>query len=326
MEPLTQTSIIPIQDSSQIAVARRAATALAQHLGLDDQRISAVSVVVVELANNLLQHAGGGELYIRCIQPIGALDIASVDHGRGMPNVERCLEDGFSTRSTPGLGLGAVRRFATRFAAYSILDRTTVIAARMAEKKAYPDFSVVCTAIHGETLSGDSWSVSDDGNTILVVDGLGHGVFAHDAAKCAVEVFQKHQTYSPATIIEMMHAAMRSTRGAAAAVAKINPETRTLEFAGLGNIGCSLLNSTRSQSLVSHNGTLGHQMRKVQQFPYPYQAGDLLLMQSDGLTTHSKLGIPPSLVLQPPMVVAPLLFSEQVRGRDDATLLVTRLG
>jgi hypothetical protein len=66
-------------------------------------------------------------------------------------------------------------------------------------------------------------------------------------------------------------------------------------------------------------------MRRVQQFEYAYTPGDLLIMQSDGLSTHSKKGLPSSLLLQPPMVIAPLIFAEQVRGRDDATLLVNRL-
>jgi hypothetical protein len=82
----------------------------------------------------------------------------------------------------------------------------------------------------------------------------------------------------------------------------------------------------KTQSFVSHNGTLGHQMRRVQQFSYSYEAGDLLLMQSDGLSTQSRLGLPTSLLQQPPIVIVPFLFSEQVRGRDDATLLVNRLG
>jgi anti-sigma regulatory factor (Ser/Thr protein kinase) len=325
MEPLKQTSIIPIQDSSQVALARRTANELASVAGLDEQRRSAVNVVTVELANNILQHAGTGQLQFQYIQTTGAFDIMAVDHGAGMINVERCLEDGYSTASTPGLGLGAVRRFATRFGAFSAPNRTTVVTARMAERKAEPDFSVICTAIHGETLSGDGWSVSEDGRSFCVVDGLGHGMLAADAARTAVEIFQKHPEASPGAALERMHAAMRSTRGAAGAVARINPETGTVDFAGIGNISCMLMGDAKSQSLVSHNGTLGHQFRRVQQFSYPYSRRDLLLMHSDGLTTHSKLGIPAALLSQPPNVIVPFLFSEQVRGRDDATLLVNRL-
>ncbi len=325
MEPLTQTSIIPIQDPSQIGVARRIASELGQTAGMDEHRTSALSIVIAELANNLLQHAGGGHLYIHYIEPIGALDVAAIDHGRGMANVDRCLSDGFSTASTPGLGLGAVRRFATKFGAYSLLDRSTVVAARMSESKPSPEMSVICVAIDGETLSGDSWAVSDDGTTFLVVDGLGHGMLAADAARVAVEVFRKSQSLAPSAILEKMHAVMRSTRGAAAAIAKVDRALQRVHFSGIGNISCALVNEGRTQSLVSHNGTLGHQMRRVQQFEYAYTPGDLLIMQSDGLSTQSKKGLPPSLLLQPPMVIAPLIFSEQFRGRDDGTLLVNRL-
>lgn len=325
MEPLTQTLVVPIQDPSQIAHARRTAAELATVAGLDQQRVSAVSVVAVELANNLLQHAGGGKLYLQLIESAGALDIMAVDHGRGMANVDQCLTDGYSTASTPGLGLGAVRRFAVRFGAYSIPGRSTVVAARMSEAKTVPDFALVSVPIHGETLSGDSWTVSEDGLTFMVVDGLGHGMLAADAAQAAVSVFNKHQDTSPANIVERMHAALRATRGAAAAVAQIRPEAGTVDFAGIGNISCMLLGNGSNRSLVSHNGTLGHQVRRVQQFSYPFQKGDLLLMHSDGLTTHSK-GIPGSLLAQAPFVIAPLLFSEQLRGRDDATLLVNRIG
>lgn len=98
-----------------------------------------------------------------------------------------------------------------------------------------------------------------------------------------------------------------------------------LVFAGIGNISCALLGESRNQNLVSYNGTLGHQLRRVQEFSYPYKPRDLLLMHSDGLTTQPKLGTPPLLLSQPPNVIAPFLFSEQLRGRDDATLLVNRL-
>jgi anti-sigma regulatory factor (Ser/Thr protein kinase) len=325
MEPLTQTSIVKVHDASQVGLARRTAAEFANAAGLDEARASAVSTVAVELANNLLQHAGNGELFMHFTEATGTLDIAAVDHGKGMVSIERCLEDGFSTGSTPGLGLGAVRRFAVDFAAYSIPGRTTVIAARMAQRKPESQLSVISTAIEGETLSGDSWCVSDDGKAFLVADGLGHGLLASDASKAAVAAFRKHQTEEPRQIMEVMHAGLRSTRGAAAAVVRINREKKVLDFAGLGNISCAVINRDRSQSMVSHNGTLGHQMRRVQQFQYSYRPSDLLLMHSDGLSTNPKERYPPALFAQPTFAVAPFIYSEQLRGRDDATILVNRL-
>lgn len=325
MEPLTQSLIIPIQDHSQVAVARRLVSELGENAGLDSQRISATNVVTVELANNLLQHAAGGHLYVRFLQFSGALEIAAVDHGKGMLNVEQCVADGYSTGSTPGLGLGAVKRFAVRFSAYSLSDRATVVTARMTESKPAPEFSVVSVAMHGEALSGDSWRVSDDGTTFLLIDGLGHGILAAEAARVGVELFQKHEKLPIDQILQHMHSGMRATRGAAAAIARVRNEANIIEFAGIGNIACMLMNPARTQSFVSHNGTLGHQVRRIQVFQYAYSARDLLLMQSDGISVHSKKGIPASLLAQSPSVIAPLIYSEQARDRDDATVLVNRL-
>jgi anti-sigma regulatory factor (Ser/Thr protein kinase) len=326
MEPLTQSIVIPVQDPSQVSVVRRAAGDLSRTIGLDEQRISAVNIVAVELANNLLQHAVHGEIYLQHLRQTGVLDIAAVDHGVGMANVDICLTDGFSTGSTPGLGLGAVRRFAKRFDAYSVPGRSTVVAARMAETNPFPNFSVVSTAIHGETFSGDGWDVSEDGSTFLVVDGLGHGLLASDAAKAAIAVFRTSQNLSLIATLDRMHAGLRATRGAAVAIARVDSGTRTIHFAGVGNINCMLQSGNTTRSFVSHNGTVGHQMRRTQEFQIPYQAGDSLLMHSDGLTTHSKGGIPATLMQHSPALIAPFLYSEQRRGRDDATILVVRLG
>jgi len=53
--------------------------------------------------------------------------------------------------------------------------RATVVTARTAELKAEPDLSVICTAMHGETLSGKGWGVSEDGRSFCLVDGWAMG-------------------------------------------------------------------------------------------------------------------------------------------------------
>lgn len=324
---MNQTGVFPIRDASQIAVARRGAESLAQIAGMDEQRISTINISVVELANNLLQHAGGGDIYIRYLSSIGAFDITAIDKGPGMPNVELCITDGYSTGSgTPGLGLGAVGRFAKQFNVFSIPMRATIASARMSRKDEIElDYSVVSTPIAGETLSGDGWCVSQNGRKFLVVDGLGHGAFANDAARSAIQAFSASEAESPAVILERMHKALRSTRGAAVAVAEVDPAVQKIHFAGVGNIAAYTLNKSRSQNFISHNGTVGHQVRRIQQFEYNYALGDLLIMQSDGLSTHSKSALPPLLIDEPPSVVAPFIYAEQLRGRDDATILAVRL-
>jgi hypothetical protein len=65
---------------------------------------------------------------------------------------------------------------------------------------------------------------------------LGHGPMAADAATAAVRVFREQIQRSLKEIVEAMHGAMRHTRGAALAIAKIDLEQQILQFVGVGNI------------------------------------------------------------------------------------------
>src|SRR5690242_15888727 len=105
------TVVLPVHDSSHVGTARRAAVAEAERLGAAETEAGKVALIVTELATNLARHGGGGELLLRSLaEPAPALEIIAIDRGPGMVNVEEALRDGFSTRGTNGVGLGAVRR------------------------------------------------------------------------------------------------------------------------------------------------------------------------------------------------------------------------
>jgi hypothetical protein len=69
---------------------------------------------------------------------------------------------------------------------------------------------------------------------------------------------------------------------------------------------------------------LGHQVRKVQDFSYPFRAGALLVMHSDGVATRWDLSAYPGLESRHPAMAAAALHRDFSRGRDDATVLVAR--
>ena len=70
--------------------------------------------MATELATNLLLHARAGQLLVRLLPgtPAKEVEVLAVDSGPGMADVDRCMREGFSTASTAGQGLGAVRRLA----------------------------------------------------------------------------------------------------------------------------------------------------------------------------------------------------------------------
>jgi serine phosphatase RsbU (regulator of sigma subunit) len=179
----------------------------------------------------------------------------------------------------------------------------------------------------GEQVSGDVYGVvqQSDAAVCLLADGLGHGQAAADAGVKARSVFASRAFDSPRQVLEAAHVEMRGTRGAAIAIARVDLVRGSLKFAGVGNISGTLLAAGASQGLCSHNGTLGVEARKFQEFDYPWAADTVLVLHSDGLQSRWKLQDYPGLVHRHPAVSAGILYRDYCRGRDDATVIVAKL-
>ncbi len=282
------------------------------------------AIVATELGNNLLRHGGGGELLLQPIVTGDAalIELLAIDRGRGMQNVESCLEDGYSTGGTAGTGLGAVRRLAAEFDLYSVANAGTVVMARVGARAAVR-FGAVSVPVTGERECGDSWRLATEGDitAALVVDGLGHGPLAAQAAQCSTRTFGETPFDAPKLLIERMHRSLAGTRGAAAACVLIDAQGQ-LSYAGVGNISASLISFAKSQGLASHNGTLGLRMPRLQQFEYQRSHGTMVVMHSDGISARWDMARKEDLLRRHPATVAAVLYRDHARGRDDATVLV----
>lgn len=96
-----------------------------------------------------------------------------------------------------------------------------------------------------------------------------------------------------------------------------------MEFTGVGNISASVVSRNgASRGLMSHNGTVGAQMRPVKLLKYDWEAGDRLVMHSDGLSARWSFKDYGDLLEYHPAILSAVLFRDHVRGKDDATVLV----
>lgn len=316
-----------VDDASQVGEVRRAAQRLAEELGWDDTRAGRLALGVTELGTNLVRHAGGGALLLGVDGP--GIELLSLDRGPGM-DVARCLADGFSTGGSAGTGLGAVRRLADRFDAFSLPGRGCVIAARFGADAAYvPGYQLagIALAAPGERVCGDAWGLRlQPGQPpwLMLADGLGHGPNAAEAADLAVALFQRATSSGPAAVLEGSHERLRSTRGAAVAVAALPPPAQPLVLAGAGNILGRLISGVDDRSLICQPGTLGVQIRRLQDTPHDWPAHAVLVMHSDGIVSRWSLGDATGLLQCAPIVVAGWILRDHCRGRDDATVVVAR--
>jgi anti-sigma regulatory factor (Ser/Thr protein kinase) len=105
---------------------------LASKLGFNTIERTKIEIMILELARNILRHAGGtGDLRVTAVEEAsrqGMLIIAR-DDGPGIPDIARAMEDGFSTAGTLGAGLPGVKRLADHFEIDSHLGRGTVVKA-----------------------------------------------------------------------------------------------------------------------------------------------------------------------------------------------------
>lgn len=329
---------LAIDEATKAGEARRAAVALAGNLGFDETQRGKVAIVVTEAATNLSKHAKGGEIVIQGLysETISGVDVLSLDRGPGMEDVDRCRADGFSKAGSNGAGLGAMARLSTLFHIHSVPGVGTSSLARLwavpSPEVHTPfglEFGAVSIPVAGEEVCGDSWAIEDIGEAaiVLVVDGLGHGPQAAEAAREGVRIFRATAPMGAVEVIRAAHAALKSTRGAAIAVARIDRKRGEVQFAGVGNIAGAIINSadeTSRTSMVSHNGIVGHAVRKVQEFVYPWAPNSLLLMHTDGVGTHWHVSRYAGLGATHAGLVAGVLYRDFRRSRDDATIVAVR--
>lgn len=171
---------------------------------------------------------------------------------------------------------------------------------------------------------GDTWRIAERGNeiSILVADGLGHGPLASAASRAAAAAYADSPFEMPSEAMRRFHTKLSGMRGAAAAVAILNGDTRKAAYAGVGNIAASVASPDRSKGMVSHNGTLGVQLLRSQQFDYELAAGSRVVMHSDGMSARWSLSTYPGLFMRHASVIAAVLYRDHARPRDDVTVVV----
>ena len=320
-------------DASHVAAARAAAQRMARALEFDEVRAGRLAILVTEAVTNMLKHAGGGTLSARSLahgEAVG-VELLAIDSGPGMVDVEASARDGHSTAGTPGTGLGAMRRLSDAFEAHSQPGAGTILrmmiwSGKPPRETATHEVGGVCIPKPGETVCGDAWEVAfhSAGATFLVADGLGHGPDASRASATAVEALRRRPDDTPIRILDAAHGRLRSTRGAAVAVLRHDLANGVVDFAGVGNIAAVVLHGNERRAMVSHNGIVGHNVHKSQEYRYPWSRGGLLVVHSDGLETHWDLKAEAGIDACHASIIAAALYRRHSRRRDDCTVVVAR--
>lgn len=330
--------VVRVTDASEVSGARRVAAQCSAALRLSEVAAGKVALVTTELATNLLKHGNGGSIIFGSDleENERSITLIAIDKGRGISNLNTALRDGYSTAGSPGTGLGAIQRAATDFDVYTFPDRGTAVLCRIdSDERRRPLYSPgprievggVCVPLPSEEHPGDAWTAfsTRDEATICVADGLGHGDAASTASVAAVRVFSERSDRTIDQMLEVAHGALRPTRGAAVGIARIFTPQNRVDFSGIGNIAGTIVDEDgSSRRVVSLNGIVGHEMRKVQTFSYPWTASSVLILQSDGVSASWSASTYPGLLQREPALIAAVIYRDHCRGNDDATVVVAK--
>ncbi|MBO1331565.1 SpoIIE family protein phosphatase [Streptomyces sp. VRA16 Mangrove soil] len=321
------TAHVVVDHASAVHHAATLARRTARVSGLDAAAAERAAVLTTELAGNLLRHAVGGAVYVQCHPLGGGVDVVAVDRGPGMASPDRAMVDGFSTAGTLGSGMGAARRLADELTLRTLPGIGTLICARLRAADSAParaDLGLLCLPVRGESACGDSAAVVDapGGRTAMVVDGLGHGVAAAEAAAAAVAAFRAAPERPLPELLSAMDRALRSGRGAAVGLVRLRPGS--VEHCGIGNVRMLLVaqDGVRSRAL-GQPGVVGWNMPRplARTLPMPQECA--AVVHSDGIAARWADDAPPFLLGMPPRLLAAALGHGHRSARDDATALVS---
>ncbi|MGI4814275.1 MAG: SpoIIE family protein phosphatase [Janthinobacterium lividum] len=329
---------VELSDQSGIAQARRSSLALAQSLGLPEKSLANVALVVTEAATNILKYAGHGQIVLKRFLHGNdrGLAIIALDRGPGIPNLEAARRDGFSTGGSLGAGLGTIERHSDLFDIYSLDNMGTALVAcisaskpgeRNLANKSHWTIGALSTPKQGQEICGDAWSTRESNGrlSVTLLDGLGHGPLAADAAGMAVDVFQKAADgETPGDTLRRANAQLKATRGAVMAVAKLDPAANSLTFAGVGNIVAVVATNDATQHLISSDGTVGYNMRLVRESKVDWTPRSVFIATTDGLSTRWNLNRHPKLLQRHPLLIAHVLHRDFARDADDASVVVVK--
>ena len=323
---------LKIRETSAVAEARRRARRTANAMGLHSTKVEHAAIVATEIAQNVLRHGGGGQVLVEIFgaPSLERLHIVGHDDGPGIGRIDRMIRDGETTKGSPGTGLGAIKRLSDRLDIFSEPGRTVIAAEfrrqtiRLSDPVDHAGFKL---AYPGERRCGDIVAVrsSHDKCVYFLADGLGHGVKAATAAVMAKKAFLSGSGSDPAELLYQVGDALQNSRGAVGAVVSLDRASGNVDYAGIGNVSTLVIQGKNVRRLAVRDGLLGGRKTTPHREAISVDSNAIIVMYSDGLNTLRSLDSQTALLQRSAPVIAAELLAKNLRGRDDASIVVSRV-
>ena len=189
------------------------------------------------------------------------------------------------------------------------------------------EVAVAARPYPGEIVSGDAWHLDWDGDRcrVSVIDGLGHGPAAAEAAAAARAALAAQPALSPTAALDACHHALGHTRGAAMWIGTIDQAAARLTYAGVGNVSGRLWHQgvaeRGEQRLVGQRGIVGAAVPTLRAYEATLGVGWFLLVYTDGISERFAVDRPTGALLEQAQALVDGLLLGWGRQSDDALIL-----
>jgi phosphoserine phosphatase RsbX len=191
------------------------------------------------------------------------------------------------------------------------------------------EWGVASTPLKGNPESGDTYMVRHfpGGALAAVIDGLGHGPEAAEAARRAMATLEQRPADSVVFLLQHCHQQLQGApRSVVMTLASFNFDDHTLVCAGVGNVDGVLVHADsqavpRYEGVVPHRGLVGERLPALRASSHPLMPGDTLALATDGIRFGFDAELRPD---RAPQAIADLILRQYSLGTDDALVLVIR--
>ncbi len=120
---------VPVRQDSDVVLARQMGREVAAGAGFTGTDLTVIATAISEIARNIVKFATRGE-FVFAVLTDGrrtGLQVVARDSGPGIPDVQRALQDGYSSYRGLGLGLPGARRLMDEFDVVSAVGEGTTV-------------------------------------------------------------------------------------------------------------------------------------------------------------------------------------------------------
>ncbi len=339
-----------VKDNSAQVLFKVRLKTLARKLGFDSVTIENMQIVASEMLSNQIKYSRqtgmvqlwysepSADMQKKNSAPV-TVDIFAMDYGPGILDIDKALQDGYTTSRTMGKGLGSIKRLADEYDVYSQIvtkEKTNKLWHGVAVWARFYLHSEECPqqyqvgvferAYRDSNFNGDNIQLQITKNQLacLHVDATGHGQTAQKIIDKLHSIRTNIYKASASNMLDIVDRTLTGTAGAAGVAVKYNLTSCICEYSAVGDMRLLYLEHQKMKMLEVSPGTLGDVSRNHDSKQIQLEKGAILISTSDGIRRNWTMETFTGLWTKHAQIIAFVLGNQKGRASDDQSMIVLK--